>query len=269
MESQVIKLIGGNFKFTCTLTRLGGKSGNPVYMIVNNHVPYAMIKVFTNERSRQYEIDAYKFLDKHKFHTVKVMGFYNDSPYFYLITEIARGKSVTDAIKESSYDIEKLCDIGAKLGLLLRQIHSIQCVDVRECVSKNEFLEIVRFGKTKMLCDKEAFWSNPGHFTYIHGDPNPDNFFIDEDLNIIIIDPGQLMKSTYKNMPRGFPAGDYERFIFGFTLQAKIDKIAHIDKLLDAFMKHYGDTTQVFTKEAADFFRSYWTYTMKRKISHL
>jgi len=73
---------------------------------------------------------------------------------------------------------------------------------------------------------KDAFFSNPGYFAYIHGDPSVHNFFIDKDFNIIIIDPSGIIKNTQKYIPIGFPACDYQRFIHhlkNFILVEKFD----------------------------------------------
>ena len=94
------------------------------------------------------------------------------------------------------------------------------------------------------------FKKNYGQFTYIHGDFSPDNLFMDDDFNITIIDPSQLMKSTKNSIPMGFPACDYHQFIFSVRLLAKKENINFIEYMIEAFKTSYHNNTMMFTSKA-------------------
>lgn len=255
-----------------TLTRLDGKSGNQVYLVKHNNQSCYVIKVFLQRDERQYEIKSYEFLRQNGFKTVKVLKCFDDDVYHYMCLEWANGQPISKIVKVCADDHDKLYTIGSKLGLLLRRIHEIRKISVNQHVTKSELLELIRFTKVNSLIRNE-FLLNPGQFTYVHGDPSLDNLIIDNDStnvsNIIIIDPGQLIKNTKDDMPRGFPGCDYNRFIFAAQLIAKRDKIHSIVHIIDGFKEGYGPTYTIFTKEANLLFGTYWNKVLHRHLNKM
>ncbi|CAH6419684.1 Hypothetical protein HVR_LOCUS760 [uncultured virus] len=245
----------------CILVRLGGKSGNPVYLVEDRKSSYVM-KVFHHQKTQQSEVDSYKFLARHGFHTVKVLKSITDGKYFYIYLEVARGKLLAEVMK----DYDRMYNIGFQVGIALRRLHEITRVNILDCVTITELRKMVRFSKVPSDV-KDAFLSNPGYFTYVHGDPSPDNFYVDGE-DIIFIDSGGIMKNTLTRgkriIPTGFPACDYYRFIFSTQLVTKRDKILSSYDIIYGFTVGYGSTADIFTEDASIFFSTYWNSVLSR-----
>ena len=246
-------------------TRLDGKSGNPVYLIYDHGIPIIM-KVFLKERERSYEVKSYEFLSSHSNVIIKIPKVLSlqQCDKYYMFLEYISGTTISNAIRRYSYDEEILFIIGNKLGHILRYIHNISSV---ECSGRKELTHMIRF--TKIQSDiRDRFLLNPGRFTYVHGDPSLDNFIINDDLEITIIDVGSVIKNSYNDEPRGFPACDYNRFVIVAQLIGKREKVHNIQILINGFKDGYGSTDDIFTDEANVLFYTYWNHTLRKYLNN-
>lgn len=105
------------------------------------------------------------------------------------------------------------------------------------------------------------FKRNPGVHTYVHGDANPANFFVDGNGNVKLIDLGRL--SLYRDKqekPSGFPGEDLNRFLYSLDwLKSRLPMAEEIIyRAQKAFIDGYGEFATKITPEAQAFYSTYW-----------
>ena len=207
-----------------SIEKLIGKSGNDVFLIKNDDVPICVMKVFKNELDLFNEINSYNLLLKHNFKTVKVLHY--DVTDLSLFLSVASGQLVANYIMQNTDDTEKLYNVGYIIGLTLKKLHQTNT------------------GKR-----------NAGNKTYVHGDPSPRNFFINDTNEIIIIDAKNLRDEFL-----GFPACDYHRFIFSLRCFAKTEKLYNSDHIIkhiiDGFINGYGQ--KIFSEQSDLRYDKHW-----------
>lgn len=284
LDEEIIKrAIFNKYNFECKLIKLEGNSGNNVFMIIKNiDESFCVAKIFYKFNDFNNEIESLEFLKNHKFNTVDLLFVEKNHIFFkYVIfMQIAKGIPVSKFIENCNIikineemknkvsdsvieDINKnLYKIGYKIGETLRQLHEIKKISIIQIIGNRIPIlkKILKF--TKMDNNNEImnnFLKNPGFFTYFHGDPSVDNFVIDDNFNLIIIDAGNYKNTRFcnfshylGNIPTGFPASDYHKFITFVTPK----DINH--KIVEGFKDGYKDKYEIFTKEADILFDHYW-----------
>lgn len=264
MEIEIKKYIKSKYHFDCHLTKLTGFSGNTVYQIKNDDIPFCIIKIFSKDYDRQCEIESFQFLKNHQFKTIDVLDSININSHFLLLTKMAPGQLLADYFKKCDNQ-QILYQIGYQIGITLRRLHEIKKIKILESITESKLNKLIRHFKiNKEITDH--FLKNPGFFTYVHGDPSFHNFFISSQFEIIMIDSGNLIKIIHQEIPYGFPTGEYYRFIFQarlFAFHEKINQIVNI--VIPAFEKGYGIKNDFFTPEAEIFFNTYWNKILEKR----
>jgi hypothetical protein len=107
---------------------------------------------------------------------------------------------------------------------------------------------------TKSLID--GFRNHPGSATFVHGDPNPGNFFYEPNEGITMIDIGSLHASmNAQGQPIASAAADVERFVGGLSRLGTLTG-EEVDKLSQVFRQEYEKIIQreKITPQAQHFF---------------
>jgi|GEM_PF-2123763 len=109
---------------------------------------------------------------------------------------------------------------------------------------------------------------NPGHFSYLHGDAQPGNFFINNERDgVVMIDVGGAAKYFDNDkQPIGFSAHEYFQFLSSIDLAAinygnlSAEDIQQIKDSFEAGYHAYLEEKKIIlsTQESVDFFKFYW-----------
>src|SRR3989338_3217373 len=261
-ENIITDYILNKHKYKCSLSILAGLSGCPVYLVSQNEFPKSVVKVFPNRKKYDQEKLSYDFLKFNGFRTVNVLDSYNYRSKYCIFLDIAEGQLAKEFVKKNINDEKMMQIVGHKIGKFMRNLNELKKVKINESMNEYQLLNSIKFTKQDEQI-KSQFLKNPGYFTYIHGDPSLSNFFISNSYDIITIDAGKLIEFTNSNnLPRGFPASDYHRFIFSTKMDSISEKI-NVDPIIMAFEESYGERFQIFTKEADQLFSSYWYSLLK------
>lgn len=257
-----------NSKQKYSIIKLNGCSGNNVYEIKNDNKSICIVKKFKNKETGHNELLAYKFLKRHHFLTAEILYHIVHNDYFYLFMEKIKGKSLGEFIIDNQFNYKALNKIGYDIGIMLRKLHEIDKVSIYDKINKNKLIKLLPY---KPLNDiRASFLNNPGYYTYVHGDPSPNNLFVNDYQQITIIDPSGLIANK-KEMPQGFPSCDYHRFLFSIKIFSKTKDIDHtIDPINVEFINGYGLLNDIFTHEANVLFQKYWDdilFKLSNKIS--
>lgn len=272
LEHKVRRVLRDRSHGHVSIERLVGYSGNPVF-IAKDHS--CVVKVFKRVEDRDREQQGYHFLSENKFNTVSVLQVIDDGGYYYLMLSVAPGLSLGDfALHTRNPYI--LTTIGYNFGRTLRQLHDIRRRRVYDEINQQSLRHrIHRYHLDNRIT--KAFINNPGEFTYVHGDPSPDNFFVESvgdvfqsKYNIIVLDPSAIIRNTMNNYstPAGFPACDYHRALFTLRLFSSTAP-SDMSNLETGFIEGYYTTHLGFTTEADVLFDRYWNSILQKKLRRL
>jgi len=130
---------------TCSLYKLNGRSGNKVYMVKNNENNLCVAKIFNNRNDFISEASSYIFFKNYGFDTVNLL-FTVDNNHFIIFIEVAKGRKISDLIKDKLCDLDTINRIGYNIGKTLRKIHDIISVDtVISKITTNKLRGMIKF----------------------------------------------------------------------------------------------------------------------------
>lgn len=284
-----------------------GLSGNLIFFVTDcADKKIITVKTFvTYTKNQQYEseLSAIALFDKlnlkYSMPVKKLFSLKKDT-FNLLGMEYVNGKSLESLLKEldnqKSDSVQRKIELGKVdtafrlLGSALAELHVSNTLKIRKITKKNikKFIDLIdqiineievyknlfekfdikslRLLRKKLIKD---VLQNPGYFSYLHGDAQPGNFFIDPtNKKIIMIDLADAAKyfDDQKN-PKGFPAHEYYQFLSSMDLAAvqrfnlSSQELASIKK---SFMDGYKfiflqNQNDISTFESLNFFKFYWT----------
>lgn len=275
IEYQIKAIIKKRFNYSCKLQQLGGHSGNSVFAIYKGDEVVYIVKVFESERLCRREIESYKFFGENNFPSAKVAFDEHIDEFHYMFMFPLDGTAPSKLIKKNLKNTDYLWKIGYEIGKTMRRLHELGRHDVANVLSPKQVKHAVLVQMDPDVKIDETliddFADNPGQFSYILGDPTLHNFVTKDGSLIYIIDAGhyrgketQVIPRTKRdpNIPFGFPARDYYRFMCrmkNYFKKKKSDKDGTAQNAIEqGFEQAYGDRYEIFTREAEALFKSYW-----------
>lgn len=201
-----------------------------------------------------------------------------------LVLETAKGEDIGHQLKrlstiphnspEYTLTLENLEKHSGKIGITLGHLHSSTQQNI---LSNNEILTKIQstlqaniknlpaYETTFIKSLFEKLKQNPGKLSHIHGDANPNNFFISATGNVTLIDAGgRLAHHSINGVPIHFSAHEKYRFKYVLHfLQRKYNFPPEVTKKLsNAFLNGYSVSGPYF-KEADNFYEEFWNIRHK------
>jgi hypothetical protein len=291
IKNHIKKIFSVDNKDNIRMINISGHSGDPVFMIYDREKSLCVAKIFSTHKSFNNEFESYKFFKSIESETPEIISHIKHKEHYVLFMSAIEHQSVNDYIIKNFGNNEEILKTGIKIGELARKIHGVKRVSVDDMAKSmyvtnkiiiKKLQKAVNFTKASVYTVKK-YLENPGNFTYCHGDINLDNIFISsnkdncKETKLIIIDGGNYKGTRYRdpfmnkdNLPSGFPACDYNRFIGSIIHMIKKKKIPKVsgDILIEGFIKGYGDQYDIFTKEADELFKHYWAISCKYTLKY-
>ncbi|MCL4361444.1 hypothetical protein M1446_03750 [Candidatus Dependentiae bacterium] len=108
---------------------------------------------------------------------------------------------------------------------------------------------------------------NPGCFSYLHGDAQPGNFFINnQEDKIVMIDlAGATKYFDTQKRPTGFAAHEYYQFLSSLDraslhhVRVSAEELRLFKKSFESGYNTYKQQDEITTQESLSFFKFYWT----------
>lgn len=299
LTKESLLLNGKSLKF---LTH-SGHSGDLIFF-VENHIKEKelFIKVYRGKNFKSELISQEKSLDlirvigrKYHFSAPKVKGRKLFENFGVLVLESAKGEDIGHDLKhistvphnslEYTSLLKKLENQSEKIGVTLGYLHS--STQQRLAPTEEIFTRIQNtlHSNIKHLPPHETTFikslfeklkKNPGKMSHIHGDANPNNFFISPTGNVTLIDAGgRLAHNSVNGVPVHFSAQEKYRFKYVLQfLQSRYNFPPEVTtKLSNSFFNGY-QTSGPYFKEADNFYEEFWNirhkvFLRKRTTSNL
>lgn len=245
----------------------GGVSGDLVFSIKDRGGCSKFVgKVFADVRRFQAELQGYRVLNKLPKKYVKTPEIYFADQQIILM-EFVQGKSLAHMMQYSP-DAIQLC---AKADLELHLAATIPAVvDPTIYESRLEQIEALSPEVAAKLAPQwkkliQEFLQNPGLHSFVHGDPNHFNAFIDLETQTV----------TYfdlcKFSPKGFAMEEFYESLLCFKTAAR--RLGGIDAsklaaIQDLYSKTYLEQAPkpIATAEARQFFQASWELCMIERL---
>lgn len=264
---------------------MSGLSGDVICFIMDQEKnPLFVVKIFHGDRFDGHytsELAGLRIIGQLKLERVKVpeVLFSHKADGFALIgMSLAKGKSLATIMNESPEALQ-LC---ARACLELHMTE--RCAGMRVTDSQIEHFDdaitkvTARLGSisghfNQVTVDrlyerwkeiKESFKSNPGYFSFTHGDPNPGNWIVDLDSKrVTYIDLSLFSRSiSPEGTPYGFAFNEFTEAISSIRIVGeKIGLLPGCIKELQAqFEAEYNALApnNIATPQAVLYFNSYW-----------
>lgn len=275
IQSLITDVIKRKFGFDCTLTRMGGHSGNSVYLVAEDEDPVYVVKVFHSERICGREVDSYKFLEDHGFSCAKVAFTEHIDDWHMMFMYVVEGSAPKAIVKQNIKDLDFLYRLGREMGKTLRKLHELGRHKILKTLTPEQLKHavLVQMDDYVKIDEKliDRFVEDPGCFSYVHGDATIRNFIVKDDTILIVIDAGGYRGKITQAIPRnkrdsdvayGLPARDYWRFMCRtrakFGRKGKDKENMAGSSIEDGFNEAYGDRFEMFTPAAEELFKTYW-----------
>lgn len=279
---------GKNLKF---LTH-SGHSGDLIFFVENSAKEKELfIKVYQGGNFKSELISQEKSLDlirgigqKYHFSSPKIKGRKLFENFGALVLESAKGEDVGHNLKhlstvphdslEYSSLLNKLEMHSKKIGITLGHLHASTQQHFLPSEQMFNKIQNTLHANTKNLPLSETTYikslfeklkKNPGKLSHIHGDANPNNFFISSTGNVTLIDAGgRLAHNSVDGIPIHFSAQEKYRFKYVLQfLQSRYNFPPEVTmRLSNSFFSGYKISGPYF-KEADTFYEEFWNIRHK------
>lgn len=283
-------------------------SGNILFFVADASRKKIMtIKAFvTHAKNEQYDaglnaLAVFNHLALKHSRPVKKIFSLQGSAFNLLGLEYIEGKSLDSLLKELNVKIDSqqgaiimqnITNVFYALGTALAELHTMNARTIEQPVvdSIKKFVNLshaiideIEINKNLIECADldvkklhaikdqliASMLQNPGYFSYLHGDAQPGNFFInDQHDTIVMIDVEGAAKYFDKDkQPIGFSAHEYFQCLSSIDLAAINNvnlRFEDIKQIKDSFEAGYNAFLEerkitLSTKQSLDFFKFYWT----------
>lgn len=270
-----------------------GLSGNLLFTVYDrNRTPLSIVKgyrksTFTEEFINEaHALKLLESLNLQKVKFPKLLWFHAKENYALIAQSLIPGQDMGTYWKESETSSSKNFEESMKrqsycIGRALNELHSNSQTPMNQVVLKEYLSRLTskaekifvslekKLEQSEVVVLKEKFYAllesyckNPGKLSYVHGDANPGNFFVDNEGKVIFIDlEGMGQGILTDNSPAGFPAYEYFQFISALawypTAHHTTSSVVAICQ--ENFEKGYASGNPVFTKDAENFYRFFWS----------
>lgn len=198
----------------------------------------------------------------------KIIFIESDQHFFYFASMSAKGKKLNNYLGYGNEDVFK------EVGRAIAEIHNYHIyTDFGNVALKTykidakvaKFCQEARLSQCCLLKDDVInFASNLQNLTYVHGDLNLDNIFIDLSLQkpVTFIDIDSLSEDIQNKQPVGIPAYEVQQFLSSLRLSmhesGADNNLYHAYS--NAFLSGYAEVIKpkLFSSANNEFFSNYW-----------
>jgi len=265
---------------------VNGLSGDLIYFITDkNKKTRLVVKIFIGDNYQERyksELLGYKIISDLNLTLIKVPTLFVSelqTDFAFIGMNYVSGKSLAE-LMDCSPEAIRLCaranlelhlaERATNIAVSANQIalfeQAIQKVIEKLTVINVNFLtsDIISKLKTGWMEIHKAFMSNPGQFSFTHGDPNHSNWIVDlEHQHVTYIDLSQFARSVVdQKHPYGFAINELEESLLTFKIAGKRRTLSNekIREIQNIYRTEYltAAPVDITTKEARRYFSAYW-----------